>query len=317
MVKILTTLFAIGLVLNMSQGVQAKVDWSNHESCKECHPDIYKEWESTRHAKAWTSKAFTEQSQNRTKADCLPCHAPKPIFETGIGKECVLRDNNKEAGVTCLTCHSENQKSMGPYKDSKAECNPAYTPAFDDNSTCQMCHKNTSEEWKQSACSKKGTKSYATCAKCHMKPVKRAAAKGGAIREVYAHVTYGGDDLKALQESVRSFSLTAENGKIHLSLTNDLTGHTLPSGTPLGKQLLIMTAVKDENEKTIDMHREVFEKGDNKERKDSSIPVDKKVEFSYDTKLTSGEVVVKILYKANQNIKDKDAVEVTEKKASF
>lgn len=316
MVRFLTASIAIGLVLNISHGVQAKVDWNNHESCKECHADIFKEWETTRHAQAWNSKQFIDQSQSRTKADCLPCHAPKPIFETGIGKECVLRDNNKEAGVTCLTCHSENQKSMGPYKDSKAECNPAYTSAFEDNSTCQMCHKNTSEEWKQSACSKKGTKSYATCAKCHMKPVKRAAAKGGAVRTVYTHVTYGRYDVNALKEAVRELNVSVDNGKIRVTLTNDLTGHSLPSGT-VGRQLLIMTAVKDENEKTVDMHREVFEKGDNKEKKDSSIPVDKKVEFSYDAKLPSGEAVVRVLYKANPNVKDKDAVEVTEKKASF
>jgi hypothetical protein len=294
----------------------ATVDWNNHESCKPCHEDIYKEWESTRHAKTWTSKEFTAQSQNRTKADCLPCHAPKPIFETGIGKECVLRDDNRDAGVTCLTCHRENKTSVGPYKDSKADCNPEYTASFEDNSTCEMCHKNTSAEWKTSAASKVGTKNYAPCAKCHMKPVKRAAAKDGKVREVYAHVTYGGYDLKALQEAVRDMNVTAENGKVHITLTNDLCGHSLPSGT-VGRQLLIMTAIKDENEKTVAMNREVYEKGDNKDKKDTSIPVDKKIDLSYDLKIPSGEVVVKVFYKSLPTQKDKEATEVTEKKASF
>jgi hypothetical protein len=315
-VRLLTISLIFGLALGTSKGLQAKVDWNNAESCKECHADIYKEWESTRHAQAWKSKQFTEQSQNRTKTDCLPCHAPKPIFESGIGKECILRDDSREAGVTCITCHRQNKTSLGPYKDSKAECNPAFTNSFEDNSTCQMCHKNTSEEWKTSSFSKKGSKNYSNCAKCHMKPVKRAAAKGGAVREVFQHVTYGGYDLKALQESVRDLTVVAENGKVHISLTNDLTGHTLPSGTN-GRQLLIMTAVKDENDKTVDMHREVYEKGDNKDKKDTSIPVDKKADMTYDLKVGSGEIVVKVLYKHVPTQKDKDATEVTEKRVNF
>jgi hypothetical protein len=317
MSRMLTVLSMLVCALGPFQNLHAAVDWNNHESCKECHADIYKEWESTRHAQAWKSPQFAAQSQNKTKADCLPCHAPKPVFETGIGKECVLRDDNRDAGVTCLSCHRQNKTSLGPYKDSKAECNPAFTNAFEDNSTCQMCHKNTSEEWKLSSFSHKGSKNYSTCAKCHMKPVKRAAAKGGAVREVYQHITYGSDNLKALQEAVRDMTVVAENGKVHISLTNDLCGHTLPSGSPLGRQLLIMTAVKDENDKTIDMHREVYEKGDNKERKDTSIPVDKKIDMSYDLKIGSGEVVVKVLYKALSTQKDKDATEVTEKRVNF
>lgn len=317
MVKGIKLYLIAGLGLGMTAiSHAAAVDWNNHLSCKPCHEDIYKEWEASRHTKAWTSKEFTTQSQNRTKAECLTCHGPKPIFETGIGKEPVLRTDNLEAGVTCITCHRQNKTSVGPYKDSKADCNPVYTADFDDNRTCEMCHKNTSAEWKTSSFSKVGTNGYATCAKCHMKPVKRPAAKDGKIREVYTHGTYGGYDLKALQEAVRNLTVTAENGKVRITLTNDCTGHSLPSGT-VGRQLLIMTAIKDENDKTVAMNREVYEKGDNKDKKDTSIPVDKKIDLSYDLKIPSGEAVVKIFYKSLPTQKDKDAIVVTEKKASF
>jgi len=149
-----------------------------------------------------------------------------------------------------------------------------------------------------------------------MKPVRRAAAKGGVVREVFQHVTYGGYDLKALQESVRDLTVVAENGKVHISLNNDCTGHTLPSGS-VGRQLLIMTAVKDGNDKTIDMHRQVYEKGDNREKEDTSIPVDKKADLSYDLKVASGEIVVKVLYKNQATQKDREATEVTEKRVNF
>ncbi len=299
------------------QHLRAAVDWNNAQSCKECHADIFKEWETTRHALAWKSAQFAAQSQSRTKADCLPCHAPKPIFETGIASECVLRNENRDAGITCITCHRQNQTSLGPYKSSKAECNPAFTNAFEDNSICGMCHKNISEEWKQSSFSQKGSKHYSTCAKCHMKPVKRAAAKGGVVRDVFRHVTYGSYDLKALQESVRDLTVAAENGKARITLTNDCTGHTLPTGSPLGKQLIVMTAIKDENDKTVDLHREVYEKEDNREKMDTSIPADKEEDLSYDLKTGKGEIVVRVLYKSRPTQKDRDAIEVTEKRVSF
>ncbi len=305
------------IIVFQSFSIYAAVNWNDHKSCKECHPTIYKEWETTRHAKAWTSKQFTAQSQNRTKKECLSCHAPKPIFETGIGKETVLRDNDKESGVNCLSCHSQNKTSIGPYKDSKGECNPVFNAKIIDNSTCSMCHLNSSKEWKTSSFAKKGTKNYSTCAKCHMKPVKRPAAKGGKTREVFRHITYGGHDLKAIQESIRNLKVTVTNGKAVVTLTNDLTGHSLPTGTA-GRQLLIMTAIKNDDEKTVAMNREVYEKGDDEgKKKDTSIPVDKKIELSYDTKLDEGEVVVKVLYKMTPNVKDRNATEVTTKRVSF
>jgi hypothetical protein len=296
--------------------ILAEVNWNDHKSCKECHPTIYKEWETTRHYKAWTSKQFKTQSQNRTKEDCLPCHAPKPYFETGIDKDIVLREKDRESGVNCITCHRQSQKALGPYKDSKGDCNPAYSDKFIDNSTCKMCHLNTSDEWTKSTYSKKGSKNYSTCAKCHMKPVKRAAAKDGKIREVFQHLTYGGHDLKALQESVRNLSVKVDKGKVRITLTNDLVGHTLPSGT-VGRQLLIMTAIKDDDEKTVAFHRKVFEKGDNKDKKDTSIPPDKKITLTYDAKLDEGEVIVRVLYKMTPTVKDRKATIVTEKRESF
>lgn len=296
--------------------ISAAVNWDDNKSCQECHPEIYKEWETTRHAKGWTSKQFTVQSKKRTKKECLSCHAPKPIFETGIGKETVVRDQDRESGVNCLTCHRKGKNAVGPHQDAKGECNPTFTTKFKDNSTCSMCHLNSSEEWTQSSFSKVGTKGYATCAKCHMKPVKRPAAKGGKVREVYRHITYGGHNLKSIQESVRNLTLKAENGKALITLTNNLTGHNLPTGT-VGRQLLIMTAIKNDDGKTKAMHREVYEKGDNKGKKDTSIPVDKKIELSYDIPLDEGEVVVQVLYKMSPNVKDRNATKVTTKRVSF
>ncbi|MFC1585392.1 multiheme c-type cytochrome [Fibrobacterota bacterium] len=95
--------FCCGLLITPFFAFAGGVDWNNNESCKECHPKIFKEWKTTRHSKAWVSKQFTAQSQKRTKQDCLPCHAPKPLFESGIGKDLVLREKDRESGVNCIT----------------------------------------------------------------------------------------------------------------------------------------------------------------------------------------------------------------------
>jgi hypothetical protein len=79
-----------------------------------------------------------------------------------------------------------------------------------------------------------------------------------------------------------------------------------------------MTAIKNDDEKTVAMNREVYEKGDDEgKKKDTSIPVDKKIELTYDTKLDEGEVVVKVLYKMTPTVKDRNATEVTTKRVSF
>ncbi len=172
-----TLYLSLFCLLTIMQGFSQKVDFNDYKSCKACHADIYSEWETTRHSQSWTSEEYKNQTKGYTKQDCLNCHAPKPLFETGMGKEPVLRDNDRLSGINCLTCHRKNSTVTAVYKDSKGECNPVFTDEGKDNRICGTCHLNTSEEWKKSSYSKPG-KSYSTCADCHMKSVKRADGQG-------------------------------------------------------------------------------------------------------------------------------------------
>ena len=47
--------------------------------CSECHGEIFKEWEKSRHAMAWKSEKFKLESENYTKTKCLSCHAPHQV----------------------------------------------------------------------------------------------------------------------------------------------------------------------------------------------------------------------------------------------
>jgi len=292
-----------------------KVDFNDYKSCKACHDDIYKEWETTRHSVSWTNEDYKNQTKGYTKQDCLNCHAPKPLFEVGLGKEPVLRDNDHPGGINCLTCHRKNNAVTAVYKDAKGECNPAFAEELSDNRICGTCHIATSEEWKKSAYSKPG-KSFSLCADCHMKSVKRAEAKGGKVRDVHQHITYGGHDQKALEYAVLHLDANVAGGKVTVTLKNDNVGHNLPSGT-VGRTLVLITAVKNMDDEVVQMKKEYFTKYDNKAKPDQSIPPDKVVNFTYDTKAEAGEVLVRVLYKKDPDVTDNKAVMVTEKKFSF
>jgi len=83
--------------------------------CADCHAEIFKEWEKSRHAKALVSEQFRLESENYTKNKCLSCHAPHQVDPD---KKPILRVEFKEDGVSCVACHfKEETKAMhGPLK---------------------------------------------------------------------------------------------------------------------------------------------------------------------------------------------------------
>ncbi len=128
--------------------------------CSDCHAEIFKEWEKSRHAMAWKSEKFRLESEEYTKTKCLSCHAPHQV-DPEIKPS--LRVEFREDGVSCLACHFKEQtKAMhGPHKvwspphPSKQDLN--YTKSF----FCAGCHQETYKEWHL-------TKVQKSCQDCHM-----------------------------------------------------------------------------------------------------------------------------------------------------
>ncbi len=128
--------------------------------CSDCHAEIFKEWEKSRHAMAWKSEKFRLESEEYTKTKCFSCHAPHQV-DPEIKPS--LRAEFREDGVSCVACHFKEQtKAMhGPHKvwspphPSKQDLN--YTKAF----FCAGCHQETYKEWHL-------TKVQKSCQDCHM-----------------------------------------------------------------------------------------------------------------------------------------------------
>jgi 2',3'-cyclic-nucleotide 2'-phosphodiesterase (5'-nucleotidase family) len=104
-------------------GTTPETTYYGYESCTSCHQAEYAQWKTTKHAKALK----TLQVQNKTLAECLPCHSEmyKRVQRTAIRPDGL-------GGVECQSCHSNVVPHSGDYK-AKHD-----TKAIHD--ACKTCH---------------------------------------------------------------------------------------------------------------------------------------------------------------------------------
>ncbi len=149
--------------------------------CKSCHPAIWREWEKSMHARAWTNEIYQEAAAQVAdrETNCDRCHAPEPILITGVGKMPKLRNEERDSGVSCLVCHLDAAGAMhGPATSAETSfhenvTNPIYR---EPTLLCSTCHGQPSvPEHDQVSSFLKS--SFAAenkgCATCHMPAVKR------------------------------------------------------------------------------------------------------------------------------------------------
>ncbi len=147
-------------------------------------------------------------------------------------------------------------------------------PFFATSIACAPCHQvnfpngtgleNTYREWELSSLSGMGTE----CQDCHMPAYTGQAAVGGPTRENLHHHTFLGVDaafepfrgidrdaqkaaVRALLESSVTMSVEAErNGEgdtlfVDVTVENDLTGHSIPSGVSFAREMWIEIVLRD------------------------------------------------------------------------
>lgn len=213
------------------------LDLTTSDTCRACHQDVWDEWAGSWHAQSFTDPLVLakEQSNNFRDEKCIPCHAPAPVFETGLGKERVLeRVTQRELGVDCLACHRAHGSVVGPATLSagaaRAACAPVATEALGSPALCAPCHNqhNTVDEWEASSYPKGGV----TCLDCHMQSVDRIGADG-AVRRGRSHRFPGGHDLETLQKAstLEHAIRVADDGtsRLVVTLTNSGAGHNFPA----------------------------------------------------------------------------------------
>lgn len=227
------------------------------KDCGVCHSDIYQEWQTSLHAKAFTDSFFTAYlKKDKGDPTCLVCHTPllnqSPVIlssESGDYHDLKVTPNPdfdpelQQEGITCAACHVKDGVIYGPYK--KTELNAPHPVAYDEkflNKTiCQQCHEVPSKDFSlmnEGICST-GMESNSglwaargiICQDCHMPPVTRPLMAGYPAREGKKHLWPGGYSNHQLQKAF-TFKAIREQNKLLVRITNTGAGHKVPTGDP-------------------------------------------------------------------------------------
>ena len=227
------------------------------KDCGVCHSEIYKEWQNTLHAKAYTDPFFTAyHKKDKGDPTCLVCHTPlenqSPVILTSASGEFhdLISTPNpnfypelQKEGVTCASCHVKDGVIYGPYqkKDMHAPHPVAYADKFASKSLCQQCHEVPSKSFaimNEGICST-GMESDSglwaargfICQDCHMPAVTRPLMRGYPAREGRKHLWPGGYSSQQLRK-VFAFKAQKQDKKINITITNEGAGHKAPTGDP-------------------------------------------------------------------------------------
>ena len=190
--------------------------------CGNCHSEIFKEWQDSTHAHAFSDLQFQAEIAKPGQPVwlCLNCHIPvenqreKRVIGLTAGNLLLPVEEKNEyfdaelakEGITCASCHLKTIANetvvIGPTGDLKnqaphkviqnktalaSRCNDCHnvTDKLNDNFTCWFA---TADELSSGPYGKTGT----TCVSCHMPKTLRPAAKGFPPKDVSRHLWVGG-----------------------------------------------------------------------------------------------------------------------------
>lgn len=266
------------------QKVPAGLDSLKAESCGTCHKEIYDEWRSSIHAKAFEDPFF----QAYWKRDdniwvCLNCHTPMENQQPTLIKEIprgrvekAVQEPNphydpayqKEA-ITCAACHVRDGVILGPFDDSAAPHPTKFDPAFRTAQVCYRCHNVVSGPAQFYNVGPCGT--YAEyegkffmqergfiCQTCHMPEIDRPVASGAPIRRGRQHLWRGGHDPEMIKRAVAVRVQTdppapkpGEQVTFTATLINAGAGHKIPTGDP-DRHFTVEFVVQDRDGRVVD-----------------------------------------------------------------
>ncbi len=207
--------------------------------CADCHAEIFREWEKSRHAKAWVSENFKKESENYGKTKCLKCHAPLEVVE---GKKPEVREKHREDGINCASCHyrEETNAIHGPLKVWSPPHPSKQDPSFEKASYCASCHEDTYKEWKLADVEK-------SCQECHM-PSKGKRDLINKFPYYLLHFAKPRHDhsfpaLKAKEEDIKIETFKEGKRRI-IRITNVGVPHNLPTADQGDPKYYIMVEIR-------------------------------------------------------------------------
>lgn len=201
---------------------QGPAEWVSSQQCAECHEQIYNEWKVSPHANSWNNEDVRVQSDDFANKDCIDCHAPRPVFETGLGERVLPRSARRSEGVDCLTCHLLPEGGMaGTITNPRVACQPTTRRELQRVSLCAGCHDQhkTVQQWKATpfAEHREG------CMECHM-PYRDGTPEGGRL-----HTMPGGHYINMVRTAVTFEGGVNAEGQPSVTVANVGGGHSYPT----------------------------------------------------------------------------------------
>ncbi|HZS12136.1 MAG TPA: hypothetical protein VFA38_07785 [Nitrospirales bacterium] len=269
------------------QAVPAGIADLRAETCGECHREIYEEWKSSIHARAYVDPFFQAYwTKDKHVWVCLNCHTPlenqQPTLITELPRARVEQATQvpnphydpayQKEGVTCAACHVRDGVILGPFDDSAAPHPTRFDPTFRMTQICYRCHNVVSGPFQYYNVGPCGTYAEAEggyflgqrgmiCQSCHMPEVERPVAEHGPIRAGRRHLWRGGHDPDMIKRAVAvEIKASPENPKpgdevtITLTVINAGAGHKLPTGDP-DRHFTVDFAVHDRAEQVLKRER--------------------------------------------------------------
>jgi len=160
-------------------------------------------------------------SENFSNTDCIDCHAPRPVFYTGIGNRVLPRSSRRAEGVDCIACHALPGGGVaGTIDDPTAPCRPVATIELQKPEFCAGCHNQhkTVDQWRESRYPDLGL----GCLECHM-PYRQDDP--GLGRD---HLCMGAHDLDLVRSAVELRGVR-EQGRWVIEVENVAAGHSYPT----------------------------------------------------------------------------------------
>jgi predicted CXXCH cytochrome family protein len=196
--------------------------------CRDCHAEVYAEWEQSYHAMAWTDPMVQDLTNGFRMTECIDCHAPQPIHMTGVTARVAPRQHAREDGVDCLSCHLLDDGvgvAASRTVDTSAvpgACRPLERPVMAGNEVCAGCHNQheSVDELLESGVPE-------TCQDCHMEPAQRTS-RDGTPRAGLSHVFPGGHWPEMHRRAVR-LDVRVADGHVVATVTNVGGGHHVPT----------------------------------------------------------------------------------------
>jgi hypothetical protein len=234
------------------------------EECGTCHKEIYEEWKTSIHSKAFVDPFFQAYwNKDEHIWICLNCHSPmqpqQPWLIQGLedGKvyKPIKADNPhydadyQQEGITCAACHVRDGVIEGPFENIEAPHPTRYSPRFRSTNICFTCHQvpsgpfqfynggpcSTFPEFEAGPYYKEGK----ICQDCHMPSIDRPLVSGGPVRQGRQHLWRGGHFPEMIKRAAvvqlkadRTVLQPGEEVMFTLTLTNGGAGHKIPTGDP-------------------------------------------------------------------------------------